>query len=122
MSKPIIENELWQKAFALNPELKAAIINPNTDFMTKLLFDARFIQKKHGKELTYWSNLIFSIKMLLMEKSKLNITGISEGAKAEENDVAEVVKYLANMGELIEESGKYSLALSSPFSKMFRKE
>jgi hypothetical protein len=121
MSKPIIENSLWQKAFALNPEMKEAIINPNTDFMTKLLFDARFFQKNFGNELTYWSNLIFSIKFLLMENGSMDINSISKISGFEERHVAEVVKYLAHMGELIEENGQYKLAMSSPFSKIFKK-
>jgi hypothetical protein len=121
MSKPIIENSLWQKAFALNSEMKEAIINPNTDFMTKLLFDARFFQKNFGKELAYWSNLIFSIKFLMMENGSLDITSISKIGGFEERDVVEVVKYLVHMGELIEEKGQYKLAMSNPFSRIFKK-
>src|SRR3989344_4654204 len=117
MSKPLIENELWEKAFRMNEAMQEAILNPNTDFMTKLLFDARFFQKKLGKEVSYWSNAIFSIKMLLYEKKALVAKEITKQVRLSEKEATELLSYLKNMSEIIEEKGKYKLNSENSFSK-----
>jgi len=120
MSEPIVENSLWQKAVALNPELRDAVMNPNTDFMTKLLFDARFLAKKSNKELTYWSNLIFKLKWLLREKKALSKQQIAKELKVSDLELDEILKYLSGLAEVKEEKGKFSLNYLNPFSKPFQ--
>lgn len=120
ISKPIIETEIWQQAFGLNEEMKIAITNPNTDFMTKLLFDARFFQKKFGKEVSDWSNAIFKFKWALVESGKSGAE-LASVLGLPENEISEIGKYLVGMGELTEQNGVYTLNLKSPFSKMFGK-
>ncbi|MEK6958139.1 MAG: hypothetical protein AABW99_04155 [archaeon] len=119
MEKPIISNDYWQKAFSLNPVLGEAISNPNTDFMTKLLFDARFFQKKFGKEITYWSSAIFAAKLILSEKG-FSAKELAKKAKVPEKHMNEVLSYLKNMAEIEEKNGKFALNYASPFSKMFK--
>ena len=96
-------------------------MNPNTDFMTKLLFDARWFEKKLGKEMTYWSNAIVKIKLLLSEKNGLNTKDIASKIKYPEADVQGVLDYLKGMAEILEEKGKDSLNLKNAFSSMFKK-
>ncbi|MCR4369366.1 MAG: hypothetical protein NUV67_05670 [archaeon] len=121
MPEPIIENSLWQKAVKHNNELKAAVMNPNTDFMTKLLFDARIFQKRKGKETAYWSNLIFKTKFLLSQKKALTPKQIASLVIAPEAEIFEILAYLLGMAEVKEAKGKYSLNYSNPFSKIFEK-
>jgi len=104
----------------LNESLKEAVMNPNTDFMTKLLFDARFFNKKLGKEITYWSNAIFALKLLLHEKKALDEKGIEKALKIPSTDLKEMLSYLKNMSEILEEEGKYSLNYANLFSKIFK--
>lgn len=118
-SKPVIENETWQKLIKKNELLREAVMNPNTDFMTKLIFDAKFLETKNNKEITHWSNLIVKIKLLLSEKKGLTMKEISKKLKAEESDVQIVLGYLKGMAEVLEEKGKYSINMNNAFSKMF---
>ena len=121
MEKPMIENELWQKAFAMNPALQEAIMNPNTDFLTKLLFDARFLQKKHGKEIHYWTNAIFKVKMYLHEKKGATEQQIVKGTGLPSSECSELLNYLKNMSEiLMDDNGKHALNYTNMFSKVFK--
>mgnify|MGYP001346115897 CR=1 FL=1 len=106
---------------SLSPELKEAIMNPNTDFMTKLLFDAKYLEKKTGVEITHWSNIIVKTKLLLSEKKGLNVKEIASKINYSEADVQAVLDYLKGMAEILEEKGKYSLNLKNAFSSMFKK-
>ena len=120
-SKPMLESDIWEKCVSLSDELKEAVMNPNTDFMTKLLFDARFFSKKTGKEIAYYSNLIVKIKLLLHEKKQLSEKDIAKLAKITEGEAKELLSYLKNMSEiLLDGEGKYSLNYSNPFSKPFK--
>ncbi|HLC93215.1 MAG TPA: hypothetical protein VJH23_05930 [archaeon] len=119
-SKPLIAQELWEKAFSMNEHMREALINPNTDFMTKLLFDARFFEKKLGKDVAYWSNAIFALKMLLHEKKAVAGAEIAKQTGMSENEAKELISYLKNMSEILEEKGKYSLNYVNLFSKMFK--
>lgn len=119
-SKPIVENETWNRLVAMNPLLREALMNPNTDFMTKLLFDARILSQRKGKELTHWSNLIVKTKLALHEKKGLALKQIASKLKAEETDLTDVIAYLKGMAEIKEEKGKYSLNYNNPFSKPFQ--
>lgn len=96
-------------------------MNPNTDFMTKLLFDARQFVKKSGKEITYWSNAIVKIKLLLSEKNSLNVKDIASKIKYPEAEVQSIIDYLKGMAEVLEEKGNYSLNFKNAFSSMFKK-
>ena len=120
MTKPLIEPALWQKAFSMNETMREAISNPNTDFMTKLLFDARFFEKKLGRDVAYWTNAIFALKMLLHEKSATEKQIMKEtGLGAKES--AELLAYLKNMSEILAEGKeKYVLNYQNPFSKVFK--
>lgn len=97
-------------------------MNPNTDFMTKLLFDAKWFEKKYDHDLTYWSNAIVKIKLLLSEKKSLNVKEIASKIKYHEADVQAVMEYLKGMAEVLQEKGKYSLNLKNAFSSMFKKD
>lgn len=119
VSKPIVEPELWQKLVKKNPALREALMNPNTDFMTKLLFDARFLEKKLGKELTYWSNSLVKIKAVLSEKKALDAKKLAKELSMKEAELGELLTYLKNLAEIKEEKGKYSLNENNPFSKLF---
>ncbi|MEM4257451.1 MAG: hypothetical protein QXD98_03765 [Candidatus Diapherotrites archaeon] len=119
MQKPLIEKEIWNKALNLNSKLKEAIINPNSDFMTKLLFDARFFCKKNGKEISYYTNLIFKIKMFLAEKKVMNVGNLSKNLNVEEKELKEIIDYLVNCGEILRIEENFSLNKESPYSKMF---
>lgn len=105
----------------MSNELKEAIMNPNTDFMTKLLFDARWLEKKYGQDLTYWSNAIVKTKFLLSEKKSLNVKEIASKIKHPEADVQAILDYLKGMAEILEDKGKYTLNLKNAFSSMFKK-
>ena len=122
MTKPLIEQELWQKAFSMGVAMRDALINPNTDFMTKLLFDANFFQKKLGKDVPHWSNAIFGIKMCLHEKKGATEKQIVKASRLKESECAELLSYLRNMSEILEAKGKYSLNYSNLFSKPFAKQ
>lgn len=118
MSEPIISAELFDKAMAMGEEMQKAVLNPNTDFMTKLLFDARFLSKKFGKSQNHWSQAIFSLKMALHGKA------LSEGEVAKslglaKPEVTELLSYLKNMSEIAWQGGKYSLNYTNQFSKPF---
>ncbi len=118
--KPLIGNELWQKALSMGGEMPEAISNPNTDFMTKLLFDARFFQKKLGKDVAYWSSAIFALKMLLSEKAATE-KEIRKATGINEKESAELLAYLKNMSEILQEGkGKYALNYANSFSKIFK--
>jgi len=118
MSKPIIDQQTWEECARLNNSLKEAILNPNTDFMTKLLFDARLLEKRTGKELTYWSNVIVKIKLLLSKNKALTAKEIASKTGLEEAD--ELLTYLKGMAEVLEENGKYKINYNNPFSKLFK--
>ncbi|HIH09703.1 MAG TPA: hypothetical protein HA254_03445 [Candidatus Diapherotrites archaeon] len=118
-SRPLIETALWEKAFSKSEALKDAIINPNSDFMTKLLFDARFFAKRSGKEISYYSNAIFALKMALAENGALGAKQLADKAKLGEKEALELLAYLANMSEVGEEEGKYSLNYANNYSKVF---
>ncbi|HZX20126.1 MAG TPA: hypothetical protein VFF13_03880 [archaeon] len=118
-SKPVIENETWQKLIKKNELLREAVMNPNTDFMTKLIFDAKFLQTKNLQELTHWSNLIVKIKLLLSEKKGLSMKEITKKLKESESDVQIVLAYLKGMAEVLETKEKYSINANNAFSKMF---
>ncbi len=120
MTNPLIENTLWQKAFLMGETMREAISNPNTDFMTKVLFDARFFQKKLGKDVSYWSNAIFTLKMLLHEKGTATEQQITKGTALEPKESSELLAYLKNMSEILEQGGKYSLNYTNLFSKIFK--
>lgn len=119
MQKPLIEWSVWEKALALNSSLKEAIINPNSDFMTKLLFDARFFRQKNGKEISYYTNLIFKIKMALFEKKELSIKELETTFFSEKQDLVEILEYLVNCGEVLKEKETFTLNKESPYSKIF---
>lgn len=121
MQKPIIPPELFQCAMQMNDEMREAVINPNTDFMTKLLFDARLLSKKLGKDVPYWSSALFSLKMLLMDNPGLGNAEIAKQLKIPAKEVEEITRYLLPMAEITQEGGKFFLNFSNPFSRMFRK-
>ncbi len=116
----MLENDTWEKAVNLSEALKEAVMNPNTDFMTKLIFDAKFLQKKTGKELTHWSNAIVKLKLCLHENKGSDLNGISKNTGLAEKDLQEIIPYLKNMSEILEENGKYSLNYTNLFSKPFK--
>ncbi len=121
MSEPIIPTDLFERAMEMGGEMREAVLNPNTDFMTKLLFDARFLSKKLGKGQNHWSQAIFSLKMALRAKALsegeiVKKTGLSKA------EAAELLSYLKNMSEISEGAGKYSLNYGNAFSKIFREE
>ena len=124
MSDPIIPRELFDRAMQMNPEMAEAVLNPNTDFMTKLLFDARFLAKKTGKPQMHWSQGIFALKMLLMERPGLHLHQIEKELSLPHKDVEEMANYLCGMAEIKKEgegeAAKYSLNSQNSFSRMFR--
>ena len=119
MEKPLIDAKAWEKAVALNDTLKEAVMNPNTYFMTKLLFDSRFFAKKTGKEVPYWSNSIFKLKLALHEKKALGEKPLAKAVGIGSAELKELLSYLKNMGEITEAGGKISLNYANPFSKVF---
>ena len=116
----MIEQKLWEKAVSMNDSLKEAIMNPNTDFMTKLIFDAHFLSKKFGNDVAYWSNAVFSLKMFLHENGATDSKSISKKLKLKQKETTELLNYLKGMAEVSEEKGKYSLNYSNLFSKVFQ--
>ncbi|PIN84694.1 MAG: hypothetical protein COV47_06095 [Candidatus Diapherotrites archaeon CG11_big_fil_rev_8_21_14_0_20_37_9] len=120
MSKPLIDAETWAKATSLNEELKSAIMNPNTDFMTKLLFDSRQLVKKQGNEIPYWSNSIVKTKLLLMEKP-LGKDELAKKLNIPKKDADTIIAYLIPMAEIVESEEKYSINKTNAFSKIFHK-
>lgn len=121
MSEPIIPKELFDRAIGMNGEMREAVMNPNTDFMTKLLFDARYLSKKLGKPQNHCSQAIFSLKMALLGRPGQGVKEIAKHLALPEKEVSEIVGYLLPMDE-IKDNGKGGLSLNvaNPFSRMFR--
>ena len=121
ITEPLIKQSHWDKAVSFSRVLSEAVMNPNTDYMTKLLFDSRLFVKKFGKDVPYWSNALFAVKMVLAEQGNKGLTAerLAKETKISARDLSEVLKFLVSMAELEEKKGKYSLNLSNPFSKIF---
>ncbi|GEM_PF-5424459 len=123
MSEPIIPKELFDRAIGMNEEMREAVMNPNTDFMTKLLFDARYLSKKLGGPHTHYSQAIFSIKMALLDTPRQGAKELAKHLKIPEKEVSEIIGYLLPMAEIRGDArGGLSLNAANPFSRMFREE
>ena len=116
----MIENEIFQKAIAMGEPMRSEAANPNSELMTKLLFDARFLCKKLGGEVPYWASAIFRLKMILSE-NEASKAELEQEMGIKGQHFSEIIAYLKNMSEIMEKDMVLSLNPTNPFSKIFVK-